>query len=64
MKKSEVNYINVNKYDELSVKQMFQDFKNDANFMLYFNDEYPTGKHPNREYFFNILNSIYPLYLK
>ena len=33
MKKSEVNYINVNKYDELSVKEMFQDFKNDPTFM-------------------------------
>ena len=40
-KKSEVNFINVNKYDELSVKQMFEDFKTDPKFMLYFSDEYP-----------------------
>ena len=63
-KKSEVNFINVNKYDELSVKQMFEDFKTDPKFMLYFSDEYPTAKGPNRQYFFNVLNTLEPLYLE
>ena len=29
----------------------------------YFQDEYTGGRGPNREYFYNILNTIYPEYL-
>ena len=32
--------------------------------MSYFPDKYPAGKAPPREYFFNILNTIHPEYLK
>ena len=32
--------------------------------MLYFQDRYPNDKGPCREYFFNILNTIYPQYLE
>ena len=31
--------------------------------MQYFPDEYPKGKGPPREYFFNILNTLHPDYL-
>ena len=37
---------------------------NDAFFNIYFQDNYADQKAPNREYFFNILNTVYPEYLK
>jgi len=38
--------------------------KLDRSFAQYFQDEYPNDKGPNREYFFNILNTVYPEYLE
>ena len=38
--------------------------KNDENFSKFFPDEYPEHKYPPRAYFFNILNTLYPEYLK
>ena len=37
--------------------------KADVAFNIYFQDEYPDSKGPCREYFFNILNTVYPEYL-
>ena len=37
--------------------------KNDEEFMKYFQDDYAEDKRPCREYFFNILNTLYPDYL-
>ena len=64
MKKNAVNYIHVPAYDELSVKRLWEDLKGDKRFNVYFQDEYPNGRFPAREYFFNILNTIYPDYMK
>ena len=63
MRKSMVKYIDVPHYDELSVKNLYSEFKTDEKFMRFFADKYPDGKGPSREYFFNILNTIYPDYL-
>ena len=51
------------KYEELSVRALYPQFTKDAAMMQYFPDEYPAGKGPPREYFFNILNTIHPDYL-
>ena len=64
LKKNQVNYIHVPHYDEISVKKLWLDLKDDQNFKLFFQDKYPNDKGPSREYFFNILNTIYPEYLK
>ena len=40
------------------------EFKSDEKFMRLFADKYPDGKGPSREYFFNILNTLYPDYLQ
>ena len=45
-------------------KNLWKDLKKDSNFNVYFHDEYPNDKGPNREYFFNILNTIYWEYLE
>ena len=63
MKKKQVDHIAVPHYDELSVKTLWPEFKKDAEFMSYFPAVFPKGKGPPREYFFNILNTLYPDYL-
>ena len=55
---SEVRFINVPHYDEGSVKQLWPKMKEATDFMQYFPDKLPQGRLPNREYFFNIMNSI------
>ena len=48
MKKADVDTISVPNYDELSVKQLFQEFKKDQKFMMFFPDKLPQGKGPPR----------------
>ena len=64
LKKKKVNHIHVTKYDEISVKGLYPHFKNDKEFLQYFPDKYPKDKGPPREYFFDILNTVHPEYLK
>ena len=45
-------------YDELSVVNLWPDMQNDANFMLYFPDQMAKNRLPERDYFFNIMNSL------
>ena len=63
LKKKQVDYISVNHWDELSVHKLWPDLKDDAAFNIYFQDTYADQKDTNREYFFNILNTIYTDYL-
>ena len=63
LKKNEVRYIHVPHWDELSVKKMWLDLQSDKAFSVYFQDKYPDAKGPNRDFFFNILNTTYPDYL-
>ena len=63
LKKKSVDYISVPHWAELAVNKLWPQMKTDAAFNIYFQDEYPDVKGPCREYFFNILNTIYPDYL-
>ena len=62
-KKNEIDHIDVPHYDELSVKKLWPQFKKDQNFMQYFPDSFADTKGPARQYFFDIMNTIYPEYL-
>ena len=64
LKMLDVRFINVPSYDEISVKAMYPMFKKDAEMMQYFPDKYSAGKGPPRDYFFPILNTVHPDYLK
>ena len=55
--------VHVPNWDELGIKHLWPDLKKDAAFNVYFQNDYPGDKGPNREYFFNILNTVYPEYL-
>jgi len=60
----EVSFINVPLFDELSVIKLWPMTKEDKLFMKYFPQKLPKGRVPDREYFFNILNTLYPLYVQ
>ena len=54
----QVKLCTVPSYDELSVKNMWPQMTNDPEFMKYFPSKLPKGRLPEREYFFNIMNSV------
>ena len=64
LKKEEVAFIEVPHYDELSVKALWPQFQQDRDITKYFPDVFPEGRGPPREYFFNVLNTVQPDFLR
>ena len=64
LKKSEVKFISVPQYEELSVKNIYPLMAKDPLFMSHFPSKYAAGKGPPRDYFFNVLNTLQPEYLQ
>ena len=60
----DVKTVNMPKWDELSVKHMWPKMKAIEGFMLYMPDRLPKKILPDREYFFNIMNSVNPDYVQ
>ena len=63
LKKQAITTVHVSRYDELSVKALWPSLSKDRKFMAYFPDNYGDAKTPSREYFMNVLNTIYPDYM-
>ena len=57
-KLKDVKFINVPLYDELSVKKFWPIMQKDEEFMKYFPDTLPVGRIPDRDYFWNIFNTL------
>jgi|ETNmetMinimDraft_14_1059893.scaffolds.fasta_scaffold17713_3 hypothetical protein len=64
MKKKNVEQIKVPQYDELSVVQLWPQLQEDKQFAQYFPNAFHKDKGPARDYFFDILNTLYPDYLE
>ena len=64
LKLDEVKRICVPLYDELSVVKLWPMMRNDEKFMQFFPSKMPKGRIPDREYFFNILNTFQGEYLQ
>ena len=60
----EVKRINVPFFDELSVKNIYPRVKDDPAIASYFSKETESGRLPEREYFFNVVNTHQPEYMK
>ena len=60
LKLSELRTVNVPKFDELSVKNVYPQIQEDKQVMKYFPDKYPNGRVADRIYMFNILITIRP----
>ena len=56
--------VTVPKYDELSVKNVWPMIKADPDLMKFFPDKLPKGRLPDREYTFNVLNTLKEDYVK
>ena len=52
LKVSECRFVNVPKFDELSVRNIFPKFKSDPDVMQYLQDNYPKNRIPDRTYFY------------
>lgn len=59
---TEVSRINMPMFDELSVTNIWPQLHHDEKFCQYFPSKLPKGRMPDRNYFFNILHTIYPEY--
>ena len=59
---ADVRFINVPMFDELSVKRLWPEMQNSPDFMKYFPEKLPKGRLPDRDYFFNLMNTINPEY--
>ena len=58
-----IKFINVPVYDELAIKQIFPLAKEEPHFMLYFPDKLPQGRLPDRDYFWNVFNTLNEAYV-
>ena len=54
----DVIFVNVPKYDELSVKTVYPLIQKDKELMAFFPDKLPKGRLPDRDYTFNVLNTL------
>ena len=59
-----VQKCNVPKYEELSVKKFWPLMQKDEAFMQYLPDPTPDGRLPEREYFWNVLNTLQEEYVQ
>ena len=61
---SEVKWVTVPHYDELSVKKFLPKFAADKKFMMYIPEVTMESRIPDRAYFWNILNTVHHDYVK
>ena len=54
----DVRYINMPRYDELSVRKFWPIFREDESFMKYMPDPTHDHKIPERDYFWNVANTV------
>ena len=55
----EIEKKNIPFFNELSIKQLWNHFKNNATIISYF-PEYGANEYPERDFFFNVLWTLYP----
>ena len=64
LERCKVTHCTVPKYDELSVKHFWPLMQKDVEFMLYMPDPTADGRVPEREYFWNVLNTLQTEYVQ
>lgn len=55
---TDVKYVNVPRYDELSVRKFWPIFQSDESFMKFMPEKDYKSILPDREYFWNIANTV------
>ena len=64
LKMHQVRFINAPLFDEISVKNLYDDVKQQPLVRDYFPDELPKGCQCDRGYFYNVWNTMYPEQVK
>ena len=64
LKLSEVKFINVPRYPEISVARLYPHFQTDPETMQYFPDRLAAGHLPERDYFWNVINTLHEAYVR
>ena len=59
LKLREVQFVQVVKYDELSVKKLYDDLIQLPAMADYFPEKYPKGRQCDRDYMFNVANTLH-----
>ena len=59
IKKKNVLFVEVPKFDELSVKNLYEKLLALDNMSLYFPDQFPKGRQCDREYMFKVANTLH-----
>ena len=59
LKLREVKFISVVRYDELAVKHLYKDLLELPNMAQYFPNKYPKGRCCDRDYMFNVANTLH-----
>ena len=59
LKRTEVKWVEVMKYDELSVKSLYAKFLEMPMMKDYFPNKYPKGRTCERDYMFNVANTLH-----
>ena len=60
LKLQDVRFVTIIKYDELSVKNLYAKFLLLDGMPNYFPNTYPKGRQCDREYMFNVANTLHP----
>jgi hypothetical protein len=60
----QIRQINIPAFDELSVKRLWKDVSEDDDLAKYFPDKIEGNMLPERKYFFTVVNTVNPGYLK
>ena len=64
LKKADCKFINIIRYDELSVKSLYNKFMTLDGFADYMPTKFAKGRCCDREYMFNVANTLYPEIVK
>ena len=56
----DVRIVNVPKWPEVNVKTIYEHYTQDEELMRYLPDKFGKGRQIDREFFFNVLNTILP----
>ena len=60
LKKKDTLYIDIQKFDELSVKNLYDKLMALDGMKKFFPDKYPKGRQCDRDYLFNVANTMHP----
>ena len=63
-KNDQISKVTLPYYDELKMDNLIEQVKDDEKVKQYMHDKFATTKRPSRQFFLNVVGTIYPGYFK